>query len=294
MVTAKKKKVPWLSSSRNEWHVLQRRCQPASTPIYIPGIMFYSVGTNPGKLLDTWYIHWGGRRKTYRPFGSWIVWRLGEVGRNRRKGVASLGVLFWRRRGRALEHPSPPSFFFLLSAPLSSLPAHPLPISPHPPPPPLPAHASLPSFSALLRMHYECRCMLVFIFRPLPPRMHHEYLLMYVCAGGCLCAGAKVRQRPWSLRRSPPSGGGGSPPTSGNGGGASGSGIEDKRPSVSGAGGGGEDGGGGSPSLGPPGSRGSLRKSLKFLPDLLGGLGQSSRTSRRNIQQTASQVRDGG
>ena len=31
----KKKTVPWLSSSRSDWHVLQRRCQPTPTPIYI-------------------------------------------------------------------------------------------------------------------------------------------------------------------------------------------------------------------------------------------------------------------
>ena len=33
----KKKAVPWLSfsSSRSDWHVLQRRCQPTPTPIYI-------------------------------------------------------------------------------------------------------------------------------------------------------------------------------------------------------------------------------------------------------------------
>ena len=39
MVTAKnktkKKTVPWLSSSRSDWHVLQRRCQPTPTPICI-------------------------------------------------------------------------------------------------------------------------------------------------------------------------------------------------------------------------------------------------------------------
>ena len=38
LVTAKNKTkntVRWLSSSRSDWHVLQRRCQPTPTPIYI-------------------------------------------------------------------------------------------------------------------------------------------------------------------------------------------------------------------------------------------------------------------
>ena len=30
-----KQKIPWLSISRSDWHVLQRRCQPTPTPIYI-------------------------------------------------------------------------------------------------------------------------------------------------------------------------------------------------------------------------------------------------------------------
>lgn len=38
------------------------------------------------------------------------------------------------------------------------------------------------------------------------------------------------------------------------------------------------------------GNRSSLRKSLKFLPDLLGGLSPASRLSRRHSQQTASQA----
>ena len=56
MVTAKNKKqrikrYPGLSTSRSDWHVLQRRCQPCRTPIYIQSrlyiyyIMLYRVPT---------------------------------------------------------------------------------------------------------------------------------------------------------------------------------------------------------------------------------------------------------
>ena len=45
-----KKKALWLSSSRSDWHAVQRRCQPTPTPIYIY-TMFYSVGENRGQLL---------------------------------------------------------------------------------------------------------------------------------------------------------------------------------------------------------------------------------------------------
>ena len=46
MATAeKKKKVLWLPSSRSDWHVLQRRCKPTPTPIFI---MFSSVGAGGG------------------------------------------------------------------------------------------------------------------------------------------------------------------------------------------------------------------------------------------------------
>ena len=35
MMSPKKKKTPLLSSSRSDWHVFQRRCQPTPTSIYI-------------------------------------------------------------------------------------------------------------------------------------------------------------------------------------------------------------------------------------------------------------------
>ena len=63
MVTAKKKQKQkrypgCLRSSRSDWYVLQRRCQPTPTPIYIPGTMFYSVGANRGQLLYAYvYIY---------------------------------------------------------------------------------------------------------------------------------------------------------------------------------------------------------------------------------------------
>ena len=44
-----KKTVPWLSSSRSDWHVLQRPCQPNANPNIHE--MFYSVGANRGQLL---------------------------------------------------------------------------------------------------------------------------------------------------------------------------------------------------------------------------------------------------
>lgn len=92
------------------------------------------------------------------------------------------------------------------------------------------------------------------------------------------------------MRKSPSSNGAGGtcPADGGNDGSRSSlvraSSAEDRGSGVSPGDGGVGEGTGGS-------NRGSLRKSLKFLPDLLGGLSSSARNSQKGFQQTASQVR---
>lgn len=84
-------------------------------------------------------------------------------------------------------------------------------------------------------------------------------------------SGAKGRSRPWTLRKSPSSRSSSSLTRIG-------SGIASD----------GEEGSPPPPALGAPGNRGSLRKSLKFLPELLGGLSTSSKLSRRGSQRQMS------
>ena len=57
-----KKNVPWFSSSRSDWHVLQRRCQPANppTPIYIQ-CFTVSVPTEANYDMHIYFPSWRGR-----------------------------------------------------------------------------------------------------------------------------------------------------------------------------------------------------------------------------------------
>lgn len=84
-------------------------------------------------------------------------------------------------------------------------------------------------------------------------------------------SGAKGRSRPWTMRKSPSSRSSSSLTRIGSGIASDG---EEGSPSV--------------PALGASGNRGSLRKSLKFLPELLGGLSTSSKLSRRGSQRQMS------